>query len=513
MESTTWYRRVWTAWQTLSRAGKVAAVVCLSVIVAIAIWHWHQAQQIVLVPLLEGNEVTAVEAQRMRMAFAKANLSDFTTRDQVILVPQHRWAAYSQALLEHDAVPDKLRIGAPPAPTINILATKRQQELLELHQRKQNLRDLIIRLPFVESVLVDLDVIETTSPYQPRQYSCIISIQPPAGQVLHDDEVDSIRRIVLGAVAGAAPDRIYVTDLNCGLTHDPLWTSAHMTEEPVRWRQMQAKHELQEKIQHQLAAYGPIDLFVRIVPDRVLVNPPMISDPLAAAPLAPPETGNGQASSMPVVGSNGQASVKGQVPTTAHLRADAPDVPARAAAYSPPSKPAPEFSVSLTIPESTVRTYWESSRGASDREAAEWNAEEARLAFDKLRLELAQKIRPLLPNSHLSAMDNTIEFAFAAEPKMAGKSAAAWPAWLHRIGFRGSGAAVAIISSLMLAAFLYVTTARRNRRRATDKQAERLDGAANSPRMTEIRQQIDQLIQNDPDTAARVIQQWIRQSH
>ncbi|HMP78121.1 MAG TPA: hypothetical protein PKD54_01595, partial [Pirellulaceae bacterium] len=264
MTQTPMYSQLAARWQAIPRAGQWVLISALVSLAVFGVWQWQRSQETRYVPLLDGAELTTSESQRIKMAFAKANLNDFQSRGNNIYVPQHRWAAYSQSLLEYDALPEKLKSGGLPAPQVNVLATKRQQEQLELHQRKQNLRDMIVRLPFVESAIVDLDVIEPGGHYQPRQFTCIISIQPRSGQILHDDEVESIRKIVMGAVAGAAPERIYVTDLNCGITHDPQWTSGDVSTDSARWRLLQAKHELQEKIQNQLSVYGPIELAVRV---------------------------------------------------------------------------------------------------------------------------------------------------------------------------------------------------------------------------------------------------------
>jgi flagellar M-ring protein FliF len=162
--------------------------------------------------LFAPNELPAMEA-----AFAKAGLSNYQVQGGRIRVPSGQQTAYVAALADANALPknfgDDLAIGAKDSNPF--LPESRQQEIRKISMQKE-LSRLIGSMRGIESAAVLYDV-QTDGGFNHRQTSTAsVSVVPQGNQPLDEERVETIRQVVAGAIAGLQPNSVAVADLKSG---------------------------------------------------------------------------------------------------------------------------------------------------------------------------------------------------------------------------------------------------------------------------------------------------------
>ena len=88
------------------------------------------------------------DLQRIQVALGESGLNDFQIEGQKLLVPQNRHTEYLQAVSERDALPMDLRETSSDSIS-NPLLSRSQQQALKWQQKKRQLKEMMLRLPFV----------------------------------------------------------------------------------------------------------------------------------------------------------------------------------------------------------------------------------------------------------------------------------------------------------------------------------------------------------------------------
>lgn len=463
------------------------------------------------------------DLQRMQIALSQSGLSEFKIADNRILVPTAQHASYLQAIADKNAIPQDLRESEESSPSINPFLSRSQQLSIERAAKKRQIREMVVRLPFVEQAWFEMDQSDSHSAFASTQQSAVISIQTRPQTPLNSQQVDTVKRMIGGAVAGLDPKAIVVIDLSAGAAH--LEASDPQTTKQVHYQRIASEQQrfYETRIRESLQDYPGIEVSVHIEVK------PGVSDKLTHAPI-PTRTIPAvhlQTPSQPLTaGANAAASLQDfelpNQPGTSPPRAQ-PEFQVELISYdeNPNSERLEKtISVSIDVPQQLVHDLFgaptidrSSARNHSDYQSA--LAKDTQAKFAQLQSEIIQKIRPLLP---ASSFRNRATFPIAVnlirEPLPA---ASPWFAQAQQFAAQHWPSAAVLIIGLMLLTIVTRNPDSIAEQRSVAEPYEDQDvlsidmEQAEDKRLdqdTEVR--LSNLIEKDPDAAAKVIEAWIR---
>ncbi len=241
------------------------------------------------------------DLQRIQVALGESGLNEFQIEGQKLLVPRQHHSKYLQAVSEKDALPMDLRDDRSESIS-NPLLSRSQQTALKWQRKKRQVKEMILRLPFVQQAWLEIDTAPSSSPFRPSRQSAVISIQPAGEEPLDAQHVDTLRRMISGAVAGLQPEQIEVIDLGEGLAYDRAGEgsaiSANRFALNSSQRRQAREQQLENQIETALDRFVGVDVHVKLTPC-----------PIKSAPVSQQATESKPQSKPLVAGSNGVASI------------------------------------------------------------------------------------------------------------------------------------------------------------------------------------------------------------
>ncbi len=192
-------------------AGLLAAVVLLSV----GYLFTHQVSS-PDVDLMHGVPVAAGQLPAMEAAFHKANLQGYVIRGASIFVPHGQGPAYMAALADAKALPQNFGTALSDAIAAGTPFDGRQQREERMKIARQAELSLIIRsMAGIESAYVLYDVDSKLGAFnREKLITATASVKPAGSGQLEEARVSAIRHLVAGAIAGLKPENVTVSDLN-----------------------------------------------------------------------------------------------------------------------------------------------------------------------------------------------------------------------------------------------------------------------------------------------------------
>jgi flagellar M-ring protein FliF len=171
--------------------------------------------------LLYGEQIPISSLQAMEQAFGKANLTSYSVEGSKIRVPRSQRGAYMGALADANALPPifgdalnrALEKGSP-------FESPQQREARIQHAREEELSLIVRSMPGIESasVMVDVDVKPGLNLTHDKIGTASVSVKPMGTTSLDESRVTSIVQLVAAARLGIQPEHVTVTDLNSGIS-------------------------------------------------------------------------------------------------------------------------------------------------------------------------------------------------------------------------------------------------------------------------------------------------------
>ncbi len=163
--------------------------------------------------LLGGQSFTPNEYYRMLAAFSANNLPEPTTVGYSIRVPRGQKSAYMAALVQADALPK--RFGDHISKSLSssgAFTTNWHQKEMKEAAILQELSSWFGMLPGVEQALVLFDEADRPGFGREKQRTATVSLKTLGGQRLPENLVQSIRSVMQGAFAGLKLENIQISD-------------------------------------------------------------------------------------------------------------------------------------------------------------------------------------------------------------------------------------------------------------------------------------------------------------
>ena len=446
------------------------------------------------------------DLQRIQVALGESGLDDFRIEGQQLLVPRHQHAKYLKAVSERDALPIDLRQNHAES-VVNPLLSRSQQQALTSQRKKRQLREMILRLPFVQQAWLEVDSASASSPFQADRHSAVISIQPEGDQPLTEQHADTLRRMMVGAIAGLGPDQIEIIDLGQGVAYEPVDASKLAANTAAEQQRHNRQRQLNEHITVALKRFAGVHVDVQLTP---LYRQPKHPEP--AAIVRPHHQ-------RLTAGSNGVASIYDQKQSPQSLAGATErshSVSVQRASHrrtlSPGQSALYRVAVRVKVPEESLAKVAMSlmlrkpadawSRGETDSVGQK---------FESIKPQIEREVASLLPPEWLQASGaSPVEVSLQRQPvtvkvdpriQIAGLIQQYWPS-----------VATLCVGVVLLSLVVRKSSPRGNHPEDGDRNILSM-AQGESPSSEEARaakDKINRLIQEDPDAAARAIEGWIR---
>ena len=502
-----------------------------SITVAIlAILHVSQQQaNTPMQQLLQGCKLQSRDLHRMQIAFGQAGLNDFKVEKGIIWVPQARHSSYLAAANEHDAIPAELKLTKDPSESDsgNPFLSRSQQEYRKHLRRKNQIREMVIRLPFVDQAWFEMDQAPRQNAFSTSRRSAVLSIRSTPESPLREAHVDTIKQMVAGAVSDLPVENIVVIDLNNGLAHQD--NTDQLTQKQRELQQIAAnqKRFYENRAEELLQDFPGVKVRVDVAVNEVEVEikRPIIS---ATAPVYRRPT-------SPTAGANGVVSIeiepRDQPPTIVQASTEAQTT----------VQLNKQYHVFVEVPADTVfaalgkPTFGPNK--VTDRARKASIEHQTKAKFEKLKGTIVDRLLPLFPSdtgagSSLAEHGNSLDFKLLPTATKAkavtdwtSRAQAFWETNWPSICVLGIGAvlltlvvrrsdqyqapagdqlAVAEYGDVDLVCSELSVPSESEVGRATHGDSTEIQSDANA----EV--QLTKLIQEDPDSAAKIIETWIR---
>ena len=492
----------------------IVGVLILALIAILQVVQTKQSQP--LVALLESQQNLAEgDLERMEFAIGKSGISGCKIENGILMVPGHCKEQCLNAIAENNALPQFLRSESEAEPSINPFLSRLQQKQVEDSRKKRQIREMVMRLPFVYNAWFEMDTAAGGSVFKPAQQTAVVSVEPPSGMVLDSDQVLTLREMIAGSIAGLPVENIRVIDVTSGYAHRMDVPGKKVVSIDQRPPFEQETH-YRKRIQEAVEAYGDIGIQVRV--DMVEVPP--VAKPVVYSP--PVEKVETYQPSVAVIGTNGSASIH-DVQTSAPLPAPVVMTPV---AVEPTYTS--RVDVLLQVPESAAAQL---SIGKdafpSDKPSIKQQA------INQLGRKLVETVKPILPKqSFAQGTTFPISVQFVKPAVVAPIVAASWQDRAKAVAARHWPSAAVLLIGLVL-----LTLMTRHSPYEVDEEAANENEdiiSINAPTVetvTEVEQptpevalaqpedyaarrvaeqKLGTLVEKDPESAARVIESWIR---
>jgi len=462
----------------------------------------------------------------MQIAFGQAGLNDFKVKDGAVWVPQARHSSYLAAANEHDAIPAELKLTKDPSDSDsgNPFLSRSQQEYRKHLRRKNQIREMVIRLPFVDQAWFEMDQAPRKNVFSTTRRKAVLSIRSTPDSLLREAHVDTIKQMVAGAVSDLPVENIVVIDLNNGFAHRD--NADQLTQKQRELHQIEAnqkrfyENRAQELLQDLPGVKVRVDVAVNEV--EVEAEPVVV---LAATPVR-------QQLPSPIAGANGVVSIEVEPQTQ-------PSPIVQASTDAPTAvQLKKQFHVFVEVPTDTVfATFGQpivGKKNISVRAQKSSIERQTKAKFEQLKTKIVNRLLPLFPSdtgagSSLAESGNSLDFQLLPAVTQA-KATNQWPASIRDF-FESNWPSICVLG---IGAILLTLVVRRSdplqapigdQIAASEFGAVETTGnelAAHDTTETEQNDLHDvqfdpnaevhltKLIQEDPDSAAKIIETWIR---
>lgn len=485
------------------------AVIVLAILAVTQVNHLHppaQTCELFSRPLKSG------ELQRIELALGSAGINDFEIVNRKVIVSRSQRSAALKAITDSGAIPASIR-EQPEAESsqFSMLMTRSQQQAMAREDKKKQIQKMVMRLPFVEQAWFDMDVAAAGSAFQRSHRSAVLSIEPAPGVMLDAAQIDTVTRMIQGAIAGISSSEIQIVDVASGYAYHGDQTfdrngavSAGVKGLPA----LEQQNYFENRIRRSLKGLDGLDVNVRV---DVTKNRPKVSAQTAS--LSPAETAARKHVPMPVT--NGSASIYDDVPN--EPKVVQVDHQAAAPTYST------FVAVDVAVPQQLVER--EAKTSFPDAESSRSGLQ---AAYEKVRSEIIARVHPLLPvNTLIRKGESPINVRLIRSPTPV---VVRWQDRVRSLLERYWPSLAVLLGGVVLIASM-TRSDRKRKQIVAETEANSADilsinsmlesrydeqpvdvepGDAEVKARREAEQKLSQLIDSDPANAKKVIDDWIR---
>jgi flagellar M-ring protein FliF len=493
--------------------------------------------------LLGGRPFYGDELTRAEAAFAKAGLSGSQIADgNRIRIPRGQKERYLAALAESSALPaDFYKYFDEAAASDNPFSSTRSLEMRRWNAKQKELALIISRMRGITSATVQYD--ETASRGSLRgqpQKTAMVAVQTTSGE-LDEDQIRAIRNIIVGSYAGLDRNHISINDITSGRTYSGADDALTPQESLYSAYKKEFERDWKQKIQDQLSWIPGVivNVNVEFSPEAEGTIQQAMPEPKTAAvssgeyrndSTTPTRKNGHMAAEATEVNGNRSLALTPAAPETplSEVRPGVEHLPGHAVnrEFKPPLVPT-LVAAAIQFPSShVVKTWHKSHSTAAGRSLNEPDPVELEKIRGDIQTKVEQIVRSLLPPAPQAA-DRIPRVTVTAYDDLQGEALPApslasqarhWLAENWRsLAMVGVGALCLLVlwsmvrSTAAAPSALVADTVQIPRLRADETSAERERTLRRSLGTSEanLKQELQELVEEDPDAAAAILRNWI----
>jgi len=204
--------------------------------------------------LLGGRSFTPSELTAIEVAFGQAGLTNYQPEGSKIRVPRGQRDLYLAALVEGNALPEDFGKHLEEAASGGgLFTTRKEREARLKHAKQRELALIIRRMRGIESATVQYDETDQGGFPRRKRRTAIVAVKPAGSSRLEEAQADSIAELMVHAIAGLKLEDVTVTDLNSGSSYSG---GDRASKDPFAVRMRMYERHWEEKIRR---AIPPID--------------------------------------------------------------------------------------------------------------------------------------------------------------------------------------------------------------------------------------------------------------
>jgi flagellar M-ring protein FliF len=266
------YAQVVELFRSMGPAARITTGLLLAVLVA-AVYYLFQYQ----VSgdgeyLFSGRVFTQTELAEMEAAFAKAGLGGSTIEGNRIRIPRGKKAEYMAALADNGALPvDFANIFDEVFASENALTGSAQLREQKLKNAREKYISMVVsKMVGVEWATVRFDKDESRSLRPKLDARAMVAVKPLGNSNLDADRVQAIRGTVAAVVAGLKPENVTITDLNAGRAFVGTVGGPDGADSAYAVQKTYFENDWRQKIMNQLSVYPGVVVGVDVELDPKL---------------------------------------------------------------------------------------------------------------------------------------------------------------------------------------------------------------------------------------------------
>lgn len=410
------------------------------------------------------------ELRRTQVALARAGITSAEIRNAQVWVPEAQVAQSLKALDQQGALPRALRAPTAEPPTISPFLSRYQQQLQLQFQKKTAVQELLRSLNFVADASVEIELTGPAERGSTGRTQCTAAILPRDQQPLGPSQLETIRQILVGSIGNLDRETTVIVDLAVGIAYNHDLMSGDQTHlQNAAIERIRASQFLEQSVRRALADLPGLTVSVIYAECPTALLP--TENQTAATGMLPSHT------SIP--GSNGGAAVS--LPTT-HL--------AGSSESHPPSIPLVNIRLDPNLPLASAYPDFDPQQ---------------------LKSEIISRVRPLLPDQAFEGGNGRLPIVVDL-PGVDPASPSSTRTLGNLITSAPGGLWIALASTICLALVFLGSFRRKTAAPISPSEPDSPRFVEVEDRQAELQQQIDQLLRQNPDTAANVIREWIQKA-
>jgi flagellar M-ring protein FliF len=214
------YSQLAELFRSMTPGARITAALLLVVVVISLAYLFHYRATGGEEYLLGGREFSHSELASMETSFAKAGLKSSEIVGNRIRVPRGQKYAYLAALADSNSLPDEFLSHTTEATSSsNVFESQKQREEKLKNAKQKDLSLVISRMNGIEVATVQFDEASQSAFNRRGEKSAMVAVKATGNQHLDDDRVKAIRNTVAASIAGMKRENVTVTDLNAAKTY------------------------------------------------------------------------------------------------------------------------------------------------------------------------------------------------------------------------------------------------------------------------------------------------------
>jgi len=221
------------------------------------------------VDLMMGEPVPYSQLPMMQAAFAKAGLKSYRIEGTRILVPPGEQGTYMAALADNDALPPNIdTIIDDMAKTESPWISKDQREQRAKIAKQRRVGLMISEMKGIEVARVQYDTETKRDFNRTRLTTALVTVKPEGSKELSETQVASIRHAVAAAFAGMKAENVTVADRNGYTYYGSPESGGSSLDDPYATRKRMYEQDWKARILYALSYVPGVNVSLNVELDR-----------------------------------------------------------------------------------------------------------------------------------------------------------------------------------------------------------------------------------------------------